>query len=611
VKFTNPFRRKPKQAVVPTAKVVDNDPLDESYYPDKLELTGIAKSLQRTISDFEVVSSNPMAAMDAAVIARVGDSMDKSMTVGMGSMSAALAEWYNSQGFIGHQQCAILAQHWLVAKACTMSVEDSVRNGWDVDFKGVDDKAHVEELTNKVKELDKKFKTDDVFTEAGKFTNIFGIRVLIPIIESSDPDYYQKQFNPDGITAGSFRGWSQVDPMWIFPLLDTVGASDATSPHFYDPAFWITGGKQYHRSHLVILRGDEPADILKPSYMFGGIPLTQRIAERVYAAERTANEAPLLAMSKRTTALKVDMAKAGLKRNALIKKLTDWITYRDNFGIKLLGKDEELQQTDTSLADLDVVIMTQYQIVAAIAKTPSTKLLGTSPKGFNPTGEGEADSYHEFLESIQTGWGNPFLERHYLLMSLSYFDGVQIEHTWQPVDSVKAEALANMQKVKAETGGVLIDKGVISPDEERQRLRLDKDSGYTLTDEEAPGVPEPTPPEGGGGFGDEAENEDINIPVVEDEAEGEADVTQAIAAAVAVAALIAQQQDEPAGPGITSLIRKLATALAPTAVGEDNGDALIGVKPSVDGLDQTAKPTVISGVPVPEKIRKPTDPTAE
>lgn len=597
----NLFRRKPKQAVVPTAKVVDNDPLDESYYPDKLDLTGIAKSLQRTISDFEVVSSNPMAAMDTAAIARVGDSMDKTMMVGMGSMSAALAEWYNSQGFIGHQQCAILAQHWLIAKACTMSVEDSVRNGWDIDFKGVDDKAHVEELTNKVKELDKKFKTDDVFTEAGKFTNIFGIRVLIPIIESSDPDYYQKPFNPDGVTVGSFRGWSQVDPMWIFPLLDTVGASDATSPHFYDPAFWITGGKQYHRSHLVILRGDEPADILKPSYMFGGIPLTQRIAERVYAAERTANEAPLLAMSKRTTALKVDMAKAGLKRNALIKKLTDWITYRDNFGVKLLGKDEELQQTDTSLADLDVVIMTQYQIVAAIAKTPSTKLLGTSPKGFNPTGEGEADSYHEFLESIQTGWGNPFLERHYLLLSLSYFDGVQIEHTWQPVDSVKAEALANMQKVKAETGGVLIDKGVISPDEERQRLRLDKDSGYTLTDEEAPGAPEPTPP-GGGGM-DTAEDEiEEAIPTVEDEATSEDDAMQAVAAAVAIAALIADKQD---GPDISSLVRKLATALAVPAepVGDD-GKALISVKASVEGLSQTAQPTVISGVPVPKKIRK-------
>lgn len=609
MKFNNPFRRKSEPVVAPVVKTREYDPEQEENYPNSLCPTGLYKSIQRTITDFETVDSNPMVAMDSAFIKRVGDSMEKSMMVGMGSMSASLADWYNSQGFIGHQQCAMLAQHWLIAKACTMSVEDSIRNGWTVDFKGVDDKEHTEELTNKVKSFDKKFKTDDVLIEAGKFTNIFGVRVMIPIIESSDPDYYQKPFNPDGVTAGSFRGWTQVDPMWIFPLLDTVGASDATSPHFYDPAFWITGGKQYHRSHLVILRGDEPADILKPSYMFGGIPLTQRICERVYAAERTANEAPLLAMSKRTTALKLDMAKAGLKKNALIKKLQDWVGYRDNFGIKVLGKDEELQQTDTSLSDLDVVIMTQYQIVAAIAKTPSTKLLGTSPKGFNPTGEGEADSYHEFLESIQNGWGNPFLERHYLLMSLSYFDGVQIEHTWNPVDSVKAEAQANIQKVKAETGGMLIDKGVISPDEERQRIRLDPDAGYTLADEEAPGPPQPPAPEGGGGLGDEAEDEG-NVPVIEDEAESEDETLQAVAAAVAVATLLAEKQDEPR-KDISSLVGKLVKALSASAPVGDDCDARIGVEASVEGLDQTAKPTVISGVPVPENLRKPTETTVE
>ena len=47
-------------------------------------------------------------------------------------------------------------------------------------------------------------------------------------------------------------------------------------------------------------------DTLKPSYNYGGIPLPQLIYERVYAAERTANEAPQLALSKRTSVLKVN-----------------------------------------------------------------------------------------------------------------------------------------------------------------------------------------------------------------------------------------------------------------------------------------------------------------
>lgn len=492
------FRRRPKPEATTVAqpdkvKAEDVDMLLGKILGDENSSLEPVPLIQRKIEDFPVFDPN---AADAAV--KTYDGMN-GMDAGAYSslpLNAALTSWYQTQSFIGHQNCAIIAQHWLVGKACSMPIEDTVRNGWELDFGEVDDKEKVEELMTRVKEIDKRFKTDDVLMEAGKFANVFGIRILIPIIESSDAEYYEKPFNIDGVTEGSFRGWVQIDPMWIFPLLDSVGASDPSSPHFYEPAYWIAGGKRYHRSHLVILRTDEPSDILKPTYMFGGIPLTQRIAERVYAAERTANEAPLLAMSKRTTTLKVDLAKVAAKKVGFVTRLKEWIHYRDNFNVKVLGKDEDMQETDTSLADLDVVIMTQYQIVAAIAKVPSTKLLGTSPKGFNATGEHEMKSYHELLETLQTTWGDSFLDRHYLLLSKSYLDSIVVTHNWKEVDSVGAEAQATIQKTKAETGGMLIDKGVISPDEERQRLRQDKESGYVLADDtEAPGPP--TPPEGG------------------------------------------------------------------------------------------------------------------
>ena len=61
----------------------------------------------------------------------------------------------------------------------------------------------------------------------------------------------------------------------------------------------------------------------------------------------------------------------------------EWAGLRDNYGVKVIDKDaEDLTQFDTGLADLDVTIMTQYQLVAAIAGVPATKLLGTTPKGF-------------------------------------------------------------------------------------------------------------------------------------------------------------------------------------------------------------------------------------
>ncbi|MBZ4283755.1 DUF1073 domain-containing protein, partial [Streptococcus pneumoniae] len=82
------------------------------------------------------------------------------------------------------------------------------------------------------------------------------------------------------------------------------------SLHYYEPTYWLINGRRYHRSHLVIYRTCEVPDILKPMYRYGGVPVPQRVMERVYCAERTANEAPELAMTKRLTAFGTDAAAA-------------------------------------------------------------------------------------------------------------------------------------------------------------------------------------------------------------------------------------------------------------------------------------------------------------
>lgn len=405
----------------------------------------------------------------------------------------ALMNWYASQSFIGYQACALLAQHWLIDKACSMSGEDAIRNGWELKARG-DGVSISDKQLALIKEMDEKFNLTEEMIELNRFKNVFGIRVLIFNIKSDDPKYYEKPFNIDGVTEGSYRGISQVDPYWMMPMMTAESTADPSSEFFYDPEYWIISGKRYHRSHLIIVRGPEPADLLKPTYIFGGIPLTQRIYERVYAAERTANEAPLLATNKRTTAIHVDMEKAIANQASFEERLMMWIRYRDNHAVKVLGEDESMEQFDTSLADFDNVIMNQYQIVAAIAKTPSTKLLGTSPKGFNATGEHETISYHEELESIQKHVMSPFLTRHYMLLMRSLGLDLEVQHVWEPVDSVTMSQRAELNDKKAQTGKALIDGGVISPDEERNRIRDDKNSGYNrLQDDDAETTPGMSP----------------------------------------------------------------------------------------------------------------------
>lgn len=406
-------------------------------------------------------------------------------------------DWFARQSFIGYQFCAMLAQHWFISKACSMPGKDAIRNGWELSRGDGEklDKTIVAEINRR----DRQFKTKHNLREAIYWKRVYGIRVIIFIVNSLDPDYYVKPFNPDGITPGSYKGMSQVDPYWIVPELDADAAADPASQHFYEPTYWRINGQRYHRSHLVILKGPEVADILKPTYLYGGLSIPQLLYERVYSATRVADEAPQLAMTKRMTSIEgVDMVAAMANQADFMARVKGFTDLRDNYGIYMLGSQETIKQTDTTLTDFDALIMTQFQLCCAIINVPSTKMLGTQPKGFNATGESEAANYREELESIQDDDLSPILDRHYLCVSRSYIAPkfgtapFAIEHKWNEVDPETAKEKSDREKQDADRDKALTDSGAIDGIDIRNRMRNDKQSSYYDIEEAMPeGAPEP------------------------------------------------------------------------------------------------------------------------
>lgn len=405
----------------------------------------------------------------------------------------ALVGWFTSQSFIGYQVCALVAQNWLIDKALTMPARDAIRHGYDIHVKGLaaseeggEDEAEAG-IVDKLKALDDDFRVQFNLEQYVKMGRLFGVRVLIFLVDSDDPEYYEKPFNPDGVKPGSYRGMSQVDPYWAIPAFDNASISDPASEHFYEPTWWVIQGKRYHRTHLCIFRASEVPDLLKPMYQYGGIPVPQRILERVYAAERTANEGPQLAMTKRLTVWKTDLALLYANQDKAAQHMAEFAQYRDNHGIKILDQDDTMEQHDTGLADLDVTIMTQYQLVAAAAGVPSTKLLGTTPKGFAATGEYDESSYHEELETVQSNDLTPVLMRHYMLLLRSQIEpeeglaagALSIHIDWAPVDSPTGKEYAEINKINAETDNILVLSGAIDGMDVRNRIKMDKNSGYT------------------------------------------------------------------------------------------------------------------------------------
>lgn len=390
----------------------------------------------------------------------------------------SLMNWYANQGFIGYQSCAVFSQNWLIEKACSVPAKDAVRNGWKPTLNDGNDES-VEFMTE-LNRLDTNLRVKQNLVEFISNKRRFGIRIALFVVESDDPDYYLKPYNKDGIKPGSYKGISQVDPYWMTPYMGEDSIGDPASVHFYEPTWWMIGGKRYHRSHLIISRHAEVPDIIKPSYLYGGVPLTQQIFERIYAAERTANEAPLLAMTKRMNVVKADLDKVFQNPERFMQRMSEQVAMRDNLGTRVIGIDEDYTQHETSLADLDAVIMTQYQLVAAVAEVPATKLLGTSPKGFGASGDYEIASYHEMLAGLQENDGSPLLERHYEILMRSEFDGkYQIDVVWNPLDEPTAEQLANINKTKADTYAALANVMAVDGEDIREVLVKDPQSGFS------------------------------------------------------------------------------------------------------------------------------------
>jgi len=461
-----------------------------NWDPPKLDKAAIlAKHFQRKHDSLKPVTAEGVA-MDEDAMAAVMDSSFDTTTLYPNDVPGKILEFYAAHGFIGWQACSLLRQNHMIDAACSIPAEDAMapdyvltyaennKKGSEGEEKEVDEEKLVE-----IKEVSEdKFGIPGICQRLTINKKTFGIAIAIPVVDGAD---MSKPFNIDGIKKGTYKGFTIVEPYWVSPQLDADSASNPASLHFYEPTWWkIGGGKLVHRSWCIKVVNTVVPDILKPTYYYGGVPLTQMIYERVYAAEKTANEVPLLAMSKRMLIADADVENLIAnpdEANAIVKAIS---YMRDNFAVWFKRQGDQVSQIDTSLGNLDEVIMTQYQLVASIAEMPATKLLKTTPKGFNATGEYEFKDYSQTLQEIQKHDFTPLIKMHNALYTKSkYGEDIPLVVTFNPVDAPTDKELAEVENIRAQVDSTYVMGGIVDPEEIRDIIRTEEGSRYsTLSD---------------------------------------------------------------------------------------------------------------------------------
>nr|DAJ72152.1 MAG TPA: portal [Caudoviricetes sp.] len=402
--------------------------------------------------------------------------------------------FYGKHSFLGWQILALLNQNWLIANACSIPADDAVRPGWKNVIKSESgEDVDSAELTNTTL---KKYHLADKCRQHTKNSRAFGVSYALFAIDGID---YSKPFNLDGVRPGSFKGISVIDPIWVTPQWSAGALNNPSSPTFYEPTYYhINGLGCIHASHIIKLVHEEVPDMLKPTYFFGGLSLSQELYERVYAAERTANEAPLLALTKRLLVVPTNLLTLVAKPKLAWDLMKTLAFGRDNQGIYFTEEGEKsgVHQIDTSLSDLDAVIMSQYQLVAAIARIPAHKLLKTDPKGLNNNGEYTIKDYNQELQSLQEKAMRPLIERANAVSMRADFPLVkgvkEIITEFNPIDMPTEQEKANVENLQAQAASTLVAAGILSPEEVRKALRAEKGGKYADIDPELPAeeVPE-------------------------------------------------------------------------------------------------------------------------
>lgn len=350
------------------------------------------------------------------------------------------------------------------------------------------------------------FKLRRCFKRAQTHDGFFGRGQIYMRIKDQDDDATKKLplvIDPTGIKKGSLLGFQVIEPYWVTPYW--YNTTDPTDPWFFKPIWWFVLGKQIHASRFMMFVSRELPDLFKPAYNFSGMSLTQLMQVDVEQWISARDSVARIIRNFRANVLMTNMAStlADDPGQGLSDRVKLFNALSDNDGMMVLDKDtEEYTQVNTALTGLDELQAQAQEHMCAPSHIPLVKLTGVTPSGLNASGEEEMQVWYDYVKAQQENDFGEHIETCSHAIQCHLFGQIypDIIHEFVDLTELDGEALARVRKSDGENATAYITMGVISPEEERERLASEPTSGYDNLSgpapdpEEVPGLAMPEPP---------------------------------------------------------------------------------------------------------------------
>lgn len=345
----------------------------------------------------------------------------------------------------------------------------------------------------------KRVKLQEVFRKAIELDGFYGRSQIFPDLGVSIKDRATPlNLTPQFVKKGSLKGFRVIEPYWTYPA--NYNSTDPLAADFYKPTSWYVMGQSVSSTRLMTIISRPLPDILKPTYAFGGLSLTQIARPYVDNWLRTRQSISDLLHSFSVSGVKTDLTQLlnGGMGEDVQSRAAIFNAYRDNRGLMLLDKGdggtspaEEFFNVTTPLTTLDALQAQAQEQMASVSGLPLIILLGITPTGLNASSDGEFRAFYDGAHAAQENIVRDPLQRALDIIQLSLFGDIDpdIDFMFEPLWQLDEKGRAEVRKIDADTAAVYIESGVLHPEEERERLAQADESYYP---DIVPGdVPEP------------------------------------------------------------------------------------------------------------------------
>lgn len=405
--------------------------------------------------------------------------------------------------FVGYALLSSVSQEALIRAGVEAVADDMTRKPVEL-FYDEDGNEDGEKLINDLNADLLKFKVKEVMNKAKLKDGFFGGCLVYIDVGNLSDEQKMKPLLLDKRTfkAGSLRGFKIIEPVNI--CAGDYNTTDPMDEHFFNPEWWYILGKRYHASRFLYIAGNDVDMLLKPAYNFFGISEAQLALDYVahFVANREAAQELLNKFS--LTCIGTNLSQALTQDGSwsdIVARIKAFNKFKTNNGTFVFDKEtEELMQLNTPLSGVKDIVEMSLTLLTAIWRIPKLVYIGEGEGGLNASSQEQLRTYYSYIHSLQE---KIFTKPYDTIIKLLQLNrGLEPDEKlmfkFQSLWDMDEKERADLNKVLAERDIAYINSGVLSQEEARRRLSLDRYSGYSDIDVDDLPTPQEQPLQDGG-----------------------------------------------------------------------------------------------------------------